>query len=95
MTIQRVPALVLLMAGLIGVTACRGETAADKPAAPAVTFKPVPPAGTAAPASSAPLVGARARDAHGLEPGEAHVRLVTRHARKSGIDDDAHAVDGQ
>ena len=58
MTIRRIPTLALLMAGLSVVTACSREPAADKPAAPAVTFKPVPPGGTAATgAPSAPQVG--------------------------------------
>ena len=45
--------------------------------------------------AAAALVGGGARHAHGFQPCEADVRLVTRHARKPAVDDDAHALDGQ
>src|SRR5262245_3309823 len=53
MTIQRMSPIVLLLAGLSLVTACGRDAAPDKPAAPPVTFKPVPPGG-APPASGSP-----------------------------------------
>ncbi len=41
------------------------------------------------------LVGVGARHAHGFEPRQAKVRLEAGRAQKPGIDDDAHALDGQ
>ncbi len=52
-------------------------------------------AGFDAPGAAAPLVGVGAADAHRLEPRQPDVGLVARHAHKTAVDDDAHALDGQ
>ena len=57
--------------------------------------QPVADARLGASGAAAPLVGGGARDAHGFEPRQAHVRLVARHAREPAIDHDAHALDGE
>ena len=57
--------------------------------------QPVADAGLGAAGAAAPLVGGGARHPHGLEPGQADVRLVARHARQPAIDHDAHALDGE
>ena len=45
--------------------------------------------------AAAPLIGGGARDAHGFQPCQADIRLEDRHAGETGIDDDAHALDGE
>ncbi len=57
--------------------------------------QPVAHAGLGAAGAAAALVDRGARGAHGLQPGEADIRLVARHPRHAGIDDDAYALDGQ
>ncbi|MHC2191482.1 hypothetical protein ACVJF1_004115 [Bradyrhizobium diazoefficiens] len=57
--------------------------------------EPVADARLGAAGAAAALIHRRARGAHGLEPGQADIRLVARHAGKTGIDDNAHAFDGE
>ena len=57
--------------------------------------QPVADAGLGAAGAAAALVDRGARGAHGLQPRQADVGLVARHPRHAGIDDDAHALDGQ
>jgi predicted secreted protein len=57
MTIPRPTAIALVLAGLGAVTGCGGDSAADKPAAPALTFKPLEPGAAAPAAPPAPQVG--------------------------------------
>ena len=57
--------------------------------------QPVADARLDAAGAAAPLVGVGARDAHRLEPRQADVGLVARHAHQAAVDDDAHAFDGQ
>ena len=57
--------------------------------------QPVADAGLGAAGAAAALIDRGARGAHGLQPRQADVRLVARHPRQAGIDDDAHALDGQ
>ena len=57
--------------------------------------QPVADAGLGAAGAAAALIGCGARHPHGLEPGDADVGLVARHARKPAVDDDAHALDGE
>ncbi len=57
--------------------------------------EPVADARLGSAGAAAPLVGRRAGDAHGFQPGEADRRLVARHAGKAAVDDDPHALDGQ
>ena len=57
--------------------------------------QPVADAGLGAPGAAAALVGGGARHPHGLEPRQADVRLVARHAREPAVDHDAHALDGE
>ena len=45
--------------------------------------------------AAAPLVGGRLAGAHGFEARHAGARIVARHAREAGIDDDADVLDGQ
>ncbi len=45
--------------------------------------EPVADAGLRAAGAAAALIGGGARDPHGLQPGQAHIRLVTRHARQA------------
>ncbi len=56
--------------------------------------EPVADAGLGTAGAAAPLIGGRTRDAYGFEPRHADIGLVARHARKPGIDDHAHALDG-
>ena len=82
----------------------RPERSADRISGSAKAFEcagagflpePIADAGLG-PACAAPaLVGRGARHAHGLQPGEADGRLEARHAGKTAVDDDAHALDGQ
>ena len=57
-------------------------------------FAPEPIAHTrrGAARAAAPLIRRRARDAHGVEPIHAGVRIKTRTALVSAVDDDAHAL---
>jgi hypothetical protein len=57
--------------------------------------QPVANAGFGAAGAAAPLVGGGARDAHGLEPRHADIRLEARHPRLPAIDNDPHTLDGQ
>ena len=57
--------------------------------------QPVANAGLGTPGTAAALVDRGARGTHGLEPRQADVGLVARHPRHPGIDDNAHALDGQ
>lgn len=57
MTIWRLSAVTLLMAGLSAGMACGREPAADAPAAPPASFKPVAPGAPAATSPIAPTVG--------------------------------------
>ena len=57
--------------------------------------QPVADAGLGAAGAAAALVGGGARHPHGLEPRQADVRLVARHAREPAVDHDAHALDGE
>ncbi len=57
--------------------------------------KPIAKAWFQAPGTAASLIGGGAGDAHGLQPRQAAVRLVARHAGETGIDDDPHAFDGE
>ena len=57
--------------------------------------QPVAHAGLGAAGAAAALIDRGARGAHGLQPGQADIRLVARHPRQAGIDDDADALDGQ
>jgi len=45
--------------------------------------------------TAAALIDRRARGAHRLEPRQADVRLIARHAREPRIHHDAHALDGE
>ena len=57
--------------------------------------QPVAYAGLGAAGAAAALVDRGARGPHGLQPGQANVWLVARHARQTGIDDDTNALDRQ
>ena len=57
--------------------------------------QPVADAGLGAAGAAAALVGGGARHPHGLEPRQADVGLVARHAREPAVDHDAHALDGE
>ena len=57
--------------------------------------QPVAHARLGAAGAAAALVGGGPRHAHGLEPRQADVGLVARHARQPAIDHHAHALDGQ
>ena len=57
--------------------------------------QPVANAGLGAAGAAPALIDRGARGAHGLKPGQADIRLVARHPRHAGIDDNAHALDGQ
>ncbi len=61
----------------------------------ALVPQPIADARLGAARAAATLIGGGTRHAHRLEPGQSDVRLVARHARESGIDDDADAVDRQ
>ena len=57
--------------------------------------QPVAYAGLRASGPPPPLVRGGARHAHGFEPGQSHVGLIARHARKPRIDHNAHPLDGE
>ena len=57
--------------------------------------QPIADAGLGAAGAAAALIGGGARHPHGLEPRQADVGLVARHAREPAVDHDAHALDGE
>ena len=57
--------------------------------------QPVTHAGLGAAGTASALIDRGARRAHGFQPRQADVRLIPRHPRHAGIDDNANALDGQ
>jgi hypothetical protein len=57
--------------------------------------QPIADARRGAAGAPAPLVGRSARDAHGVEAGEAEIGLIARDAGKACVDHNAHALDGE
>ena len=51
-------------------------------------------AGLSTASAAPPLIGGGTRHAHSLEPRHADVRLETWNSRKTAVDDDMHALDG-
>ena len=57
--------------------------------------QPVAHAGFGTAGTAAALIDRGARGAHGLQPRQPNVRLIARHPRHAGIDDNADPFDGQ